>query len=307
MAVGRRVSQGAGGGGLRRLLRGRATGPRRTGERVPDRPPRRPRSPDSVRGQQRCADRRGIPHPRPVAGHLSRHPAEPVPSRRRHPVGAPAVAPHLFFSARTWITPRFGAGPWGSTFGVGDGSRYSSKIATARVHRRGGVNLHREAGHLEPVGGQRLQVVQLLDVGVADGAAGAMAFPDDRRVVVLGVAPRGEGERRVQLQASVPVSRTPRSSRYRWRLDPSRSPSRRSPARLAGPALVLTSTTPAARACPDAVQLLFDVGHGRHVAVREVPESSSRRLQTPFQRHLVDGDGAPAAVHRRGVVVGASR
>lgn len=63
--------------------------------------------------------------------------------------------------------------------------------------RRRRVNLDREAGHFETTGRQRLQVVQFLDVAVADGAPGAMALPDDRRIVVAGVAGSGVGERRI--------------------------------------------------------------------------------------------------------------
>src|SRR3712207_6750356 len=40
------------------------------------------------------------------------------------------------------------------------------------------VHLHREARHLEAIGGQHLQVVRLLDVGVADLPPRAVAFPD---------------------------------------------------------------------------------------------------------------------------------
>src|SRR5581483_11753038 len=50
------------------------------------------------------------------------------------------------------------------------------------------AHLHREAAHGEAFGRERLEIVQLLDVAVADLAAGAMAFPDDLRVVRLGVA-----------------------------------------------------------------------------------------------------------------------
>jgi hypothetical protein len=40
----------------------------------------------------------------------------------------------------------------------------------------------------------------------------------------------------------------------------------------------------------DALELGFDVGGGRHIAVGELPEIElHRRLQAPFERHLVDG------------------
>jgi hypothetical protein len=66
----------------------------------------------------------------------------------------------------------------------------------------------------KPSGWQHLQVVQLLDVAVANVATGLVALPDQRRVPValyfLAVCTKGAS----QLQASVPVRRTPRSSRY---------------------------------------------------------------------------------------------
>ena len=223
--------------------------------------------------------RRNSVYPRQVAGHLPGHPAEPVTPRRRSPGRRPlAVAPQL-------VEDRHRAGP----------------------PRRGGVHLHREAGHFEPVGGQRLQVVQLLDVGVADGASGAVAFPDDRRVVVLGVALRGVGERRVpapgvgagephaplqQVQGGVPAHPAARPDVVRLAV-------------AGAGAGVHQHDLQRRQRVADALELLLDVGGRHHVAVGEVPEVELHRgLQAPFQRHLVDGDGALAAVHRRRVVVG---
>src|SRR6476661_7394173 len=51
-----------------------------------------------------------------------------------------------------------------------------------------------EAGDLKACVGQLLQAVELLDVAVADLASGAVAFPDDRGVVVEGVALGGVHE-----------------------------------------------------------------------------------------------------------------
>src|SRR5262249_14368965 len=42
---------------------------------------------------------------------------------------------------------------------------------------RGRVNLHREATDREALGGKLFEIVQFLDVAVADLAAGAVAFP----------------------------------------------------------------------------------------------------------------------------------
>src|SRR5689334_7558204 len=46
----------------------------------------------------------------------------------------------------------------------------------------GPVHLDREAHHLEPVRRQLLEIMQLLQMRVANLAAGAMAFPDQSRV-----------------------------------------------------------------------------------------------------------------------------
>ncbi len=48
---------------------------------------------------------------------------------------------------------------------------------------------------------------------------------------------------------------------------------------------------------PDAFELGFDVARGRHIAVGQVAEVELERgLHAPFERHLVDGDGALAAL-----------
>jgi 4-carboxymuconolactone decarboxylase len=84
----------------------------------------------------------------------------------------------------------------------------------ARPAGRGAADLVREAADGEAVRRQGLQVVQLLEVAVADVAAGLVAFPDQawRRAFrrTSGRCTNGAS----QLQASVPVRRTPRSSRY---------------------------------------------------------------------------------------------
>ena len=90
-----------------------------------------------------------------------------------------------------------------------------SRIATARRPAgRGGADLHRQAAHREPGRRQHLQVVQLLNVAVADLAAGLVALPDQAGVARLAVRSRACGRTaRASSQPSVPVTRTPRSSR----------------------------------------------------------------------------------------------
>src|SRR5262245_66619582 len=63
------------------------------------------------------------------------------------------------------------------------------------------MNLDRETHHLKPVGWQLFQVVELLEMRVADLAAGAMAFPDQAGVAGLLHALAGVRERRVPAPA----------------------------------------------------------------------------------------------------------
>ena len=49
---------------------------------------------------------------------------------------------------------------------------------------------------------------------------------------------------------------------------------------------------------PDTLQFGLDILGSRDIAVRKMPEVELHaRLKTPFQRHLVDGPGALAAIH----------
>jgi hypothetical protein len=72
----------------------------------------------------------------------------------------------------------------------------------------------REAADDEAVGRQRLEVVQLLEVAIADVAPGLVALQISPgswlSAYLFAVCTNGAS----QLQASVPVRRTPRSSRY---------------------------------------------------------------------------------------------
>jgi hypothetical protein len=92
---------------------------------------------------------------------------------------------------------------------------HSSKIATARVQPgRSAADLDREAAHREPVWRQGFEVVQLFEVAIADLAARLVPLPDQPGIAAGGRFSRLCTKGASQLQPSVPVSRTPRSSRY---------------------------------------------------------------------------------------------
>ena len=78
---------------------------------------------------------------------------------------------------------------------------------------RAGFDLVREAGDGEAVGRQLLEIAQLLYVAIGDLAAGLVSLPDDRRVARLQPARARVDEGRVQPQASMPATRTPREVR----------------------------------------------------------------------------------------------
>src|SRR5260370_1269343 len=59
------------------------------------------------------------------------------------------------------------------------------------------VDLDREADDLEPVGRQLIELVEFFQMRIADLAAGAMAFPDQRGVAARVDPGAGVGERRV--------------------------------------------------------------------------------------------------------------
>jgi hypothetical protein len=43
---------------------------------------------------------------------------------------------------------------------------------------------------------------------------------------------------------------------------------------------------------PDAVQLILDILRGHDIAIGECRKSSFTPLETPFQRHFIDGERA---------------
>ena len=160
---------------------------------------------------------------------------------------------------------------------------------------------------LKPVRRQRLEVVQLLDVAVADLAARLVALPDQLGIPGLGVFLGRVDERRV-----------PRPGVGAGDLHAARGEiERRLAAHAAASRHVVGLAVARAGRCvdhhdlerlqrvADALQLRLHVGGGGDVAVREVAEVELHaRLEAPLQRHLVDGDGALAAVHGGGEVPG---
>ncbi len=173
--------------------------------------------------------------------------------------------------------------------------------------RRGRVDLHREAADLESAGGQGFQVVQFLQVAVADVTADPVPFPDDRRIALARIAFRGVGEGRVP---------TPGVGAGQPHAVVEEIAGGLAAHAAAGVHVVRVTVAGTGggvdhddleRAQPvaDAVQFGGDVVGGDHVAVGEVPEVEfDRRLQTPLQRDPVDRGSGTAAVHDRGIVVG---
>src|SRR5471032_934012 len=171
----------------------------------------------------------------------------------------------------------------------------------------GAPNLVRKAGDGEAVAGQRFEIVQFLDVAVADVAAGLVAFPDDRGIVVLLPFLGGEVERRIpapgigtgeadtaleQVHGGVVAHAAARVHIVVVAVA-------RAGARVDHDDLErLQHVT-------DALQLVIDflrgddmtVGHGAEVELYA-------GLEAPFERHLVDSDGALALVHRRMEMIG---
>src|SRR5271166_83312 len=193
---------------------------------------------------------------------------------------------------------------------------YSSTATTSRPsvlddrHRPrpaggGALDLGREARDHESGRRQRLEIVQLLDVAVADAPAGLVALPDDRGVARFGVALGGVDKRRVP---------APRVGAGHPHALAQKVEGRLGPHAAAGRDIVRAAVfRPGARVddddverrqlVPDALELGLDVGGGRDIAVGEMAEVElDAALETPFERDLVDRPGALALVHRRVIV-----
>lgn len=97
----------------------------------------------------------------------------------------------------------------------------SSRRIELFVHNRNGAgpsgrraaDLNREAANRKTTRRRRLQIVQFLQMTVADLVPSLVPLPDQPGIAGLGIAFFCVQERESQLQPSVPVRRTPRSSR----------------------------------------------------------------------------------------------
>src|SRR6516162_4162358 len=170
----------------------------------------------------------------------------------------------------------------------------------------GGFDLDGEAGNREAVRWQRLQVVQLLDVAVANLAASPVAFPDELgvlggsiplgrvregRIPGPGVgagdldAPGGQIERGLPAHAAAAwhvVRRAVASPRRRVDEDDVERPQRMA----------------------ETLQFGLDVGRSGNIPVGEMAEVElDAGLEAPLQGHLVDAQRRFAAVHGGGEVV----
>src|SRR6516162_8548014 len=132
----------------------------------------------------------------------------------------------------------------------------------------GGTAAHfdRKAAHHEPSGRQRFEIVELLDVAIADLAAGSVAFPDQTRVAGGEIFLLGVDERRVP-----------------------------APAVGAGHAHAALERR---ELMIDAFELGFDVARAGDITIGEMTEVElDGGLKAPFERYLVDCDRALAAIH----------
>ena len=173
------------------------------------------------------------------------------------------------------------------------------------------MHLHRKAHHVEPVGRQQLEIVQLLEMRIADLATGAMAFPDQAGIAGLGhLAPRVR-ERRVPAPA-VGADQAHAALQHPQR--------RRLAHAAAGIDVVVLAVLRPGRGVhhhdlqrlqrvADALQLRLHIAGRGDIAIGQMAEVElHRRLEAPFQRHLVDPPRWLAArlqpvVHRREVVI----
>src|SRR5262245_20984209 len=219
-------------------------------------------------------------------------------------------------SAAPWVRARLGRGQPSSPSlllwqrGLGPLSEPGSFLDDgdgAGPTGRGGFDFDREAGNQEAVRRQQLEVVQFLDVTVADFAARLVAFPDQFGVLALG-----------EFLSRVHEGGVPRPSVGARDLDAARGQVERCLATHAAAARYIIGLTVAsscrgvddddiewAQLMANARKFGFDIGGGGNITVAEVAEVEFHaRLEAPFQRHLIDGDGAFAVVHGGGEVPG---
>src|SRR2546428_2372518 len=170
----------------------------------------------------------------------------------------------------------------------------------------GAADLHRETGDREAVAGQRLEVVQLLEVAVADLAPGLVPLPDQRGVAGLLEFRLRMNERRVPGPGAVARHAHAALEQVQRRL-PAHARARRHVVGLAvgrARARVDDDDVERTQRVADALQLRLHVLRRHHVAVGPGTEVELHTgLEAPLEWHLVDRDRALTAVHRRREVV----
>jgi len=174
------------------------------------------------------------------------------------------------------------------------------------------VHLHRKADDLEPVGRKALQVAQLLEVAVADLAPGAMPFPDQPGIAGLGDTPAGVREGRIPAPAVGAGEAHPALQQVQGRIlaDAATAVDEIILAIAAAGAGVHQHDLQRPELVSDTLQLRLDVRRGGDISVVEMAKVElHRRLEAPFERHLVDPPGRLAPVlqpviHRREEVIG---
>jgi len=165
---------------------------------------------------------------------------------------------------------------------------------------RAAAHLDGKAAYRETPCRQAFQVVQLLDVAVADLPAGLVAFPDEARVAARGIFRLGVDEGRIPAPA-VGAGDTHAALEQIKR-------------RLATHAAALCDVigAPIGGACAGvhqhdlerrevvayAVELGCHIARGNHIAIGEMAKVElDAGLQAPLERHLVDRDRPAAPVH----------
>src|SRR6266478_32043 len=158
--------------------------------------------------------------------------------------------------------------------------------------RRSALDLDRKARHGETGRRQKLQIVQLFDMAVADVASGLVALPDQAGIPGLGELFRGVDERRIPAPA-VDAGQPHAALEQIHRRFVAHA--------AAGIDIILLAVFgPGAgidhddferrKRVANALELVFDIPGRRHIAVRQMAKVQLHPgLQAPLQRHLVDG------------------
>src|SRR5215212_6073816 len=155
----------------------------------------------------------------------------------------------------------------------------------------GPFDLDRKTRNHETGRGQLLALVQLLDVAVTDMASGLVAFPDQAGVFGLRVFLGGVDERRVPAPAIDAGQPHAALKQVHCRLI--------AHAAAGSDVILLPVFGPGAsidhhdlqwrKRVTDALEFVFDILGGRHIAVGQMPEIQLHAwLQAPLQRHFID-------------------